>query len=164
MVNINDPEFDEPRERAGFRAERARLGYQLGTERLGLSLWQLAPGEVAYPFHYHLSEEELLIVLSGSPSLRTPAGWRVLEQGEVVSFPRGEGGAHQLANQSEMPVRFLAVSTNGEPDIVLYPDSNKIGASERLPRGGGLRTFFRLGDAVDYWEGEPPPREMRAPE
>jgi hypothetical protein len=55
-------------------------------------------------------------------------------------------------------VRFLAFSTNGEPDIVIYPDSNKLGALERLPPGAGLRAMFRLSDTVDYYEGEQPPR------
>jgi uncharacterized cupin superfamily protein len=154
MVNINDAEFDEPRDRDGFRALRSRLGYKLGAERLGLSLWELPPGEAAYPYHFHLAEEELAIVLAGRPSLRGPDGWRELAEGEVVSFPRGEAGAHQLVNRTDETVRFLAVSTNGDPDIVLYPDSGKLGAAERLPHGGGLRTFFRLADQVDYWEGE----------
>ena len=43
----------------------------------------------------------MLIVLEGAPSLRTPDGERVLERGEVVSFPRGEGGAHQIVNRSD---------------------------------------------------------------
>jgi hypothetical protein len=38
-----------------------------------------------------------------------------------------------------------------------YPDSDRIGVGERLPRGGGLRAFFRRGDAVAYWDGERPP-------
>ena len=50
MPNINDPQFDEPREHDGFRSRRARIGYQLATERLGLSLWEVPPGEAAYPF------------------------------------------------------------------------------------------------------------------
>ena len=75
----------------------------------------------------------------------------------MVRFARGELGAHQLVNHSEETVRFIAVSTHGDPDIVLYPDSNKLGASERLPQGGGLGTFFRLEDQVDYWDGEVPP-------
>jgi uncharacterized cupin superfamily protein len=155
--NINEPRFDEPRDRDGFRAQRARLGYQLGSERLGASLWEVPRGQAAYPYHYHLTEEEMVIVLSGTPSLRTPDGWRNLAEGEVCSFPRGERGAHQFVNRSEYPVRLLAISTHGDPDIVLYPDSGKLGAGERLSRGGGLRTMFRLDDAVDYWEGEHPP-------
>ena len=157
MPNINAPEFDEQREQEGFRAQRARVGYQLGTERLGLSVWEVAPGQAAYPYHLHLTEEEALVVLSGRPSVRTPEGWREVEEGEVLSFPRGEAGAHQIANWTEEPVRFLAISTNGEPDVVLYPDSGKVCAAERLPTGGGLRKFFRLADAVDYSVGEVPP-------
>jgi uncharacterized cupin superfamily protein len=154
VPNVYADDWDEPRDAPGFRARRARLGYRLGTERVGLSLWELPPGEAAYPYHFHLVEEELVVVLAGRPSLRGPDGWRELAEGEVVSFPRGEAGAHQLVNRTDEVVRFLAISTNGDPDIVLYPDSEKLGAAERLPRGGGLRLFFRLGDAVDYWDGE----------
>jgi uncharacterized cupin superfamily protein len=156
-TNINAPVFDEPREHPGFNCKRARVSRQAGSERLGLSLWELPPGEAAFPYHYHLTEEELLVVLDGTPSLRTPAGWRELEQGEVVAFPRGEDGAHQLVNRTTETVRFLAFSTNGEPDIVIRPDSGTLGAYERKTDGGGLRAVFRAADAVDYYEGEQPP-------
>jgi len=157
MPNINDPVFDEPREHPGFCCLRARLGRQAGCERLGLSLWELPPGEAAYPYHYHLAEEEFLLVLRGRPGLRTPDGWRDLEEGEVVAFLRGERGGHQLVNGTEETVRFLVFSGSGEPDIVIYPDSGKLGAFERLPQGGGLRKMFRMADAVEYFEGETPP-------
>ena len=157
MVNIERPDFDQPREQEGFRAQRAGIGRQAGAERLGLSLWEVPPGQAAYPYHAHLTEEELVIVLSGTPSLRTVDGWRDLEQGEVVSFPRGEQGAHQIVNRTEETIRFLAFSTTGEPDVVLQPDSGKIGAFERRPEGGGLRAWFRRGDEVGYYEGESPP-------
>ncbi len=101
-----------------------------------------------------------MLVLSGRPSLRTPEGWRELEQGEVLAFLRGEAGGHQLVNRTEQTVRFLAFSTSGEPDVVIYPDSGKVGAFERLPEGGGLRTMFRLDDVVDYYDGERPPSEQ----
>lgn len=136
---------------------RARLSRQAGSDRLGLSLWELPPGEAAYPYHYHLAEEELVLVLDGQPSLRTPDGWRELQEGEVVPFLRGEQGAHQLVNRTEDTVRFLAFSTNGEPDIVIRPDSGTLGAYGRQSDGGGLRAVFRAADAVDYHEGEQPP-------
>jgi uncharacterized cupin superfamily protein len=158
MPNINDPLFDEPREHEGFRALRSRLSRQAGSERLGLSLWEVAPGQAAYPYHHHLGEEELVLVLSGRLELRTPDGWRELPQGEVVAFLRGEEGGHQLVNNTQETVRFLAFSTNGEPDLVIYPDSGKVGAFQRLPDGGGLRAMFRSGEAVDYYDGEQPPR------
>jgi uncharacterized cupin superfamily protein len=157
MPNINDPAFDEPREHPGFRCSRARVSRQAGSERLGLSLWEVPPGEAAYPYHYHLTEEELILVLEGAPSLRTHDGWRELRRGEVVAFLRGEHGGHQLVNRTAETVRFLAFSTSAEPDVVMYPDSGKLGAFERLPDGSGLRAMFRLGDTVDYHDGERPP-------
>jgi uncharacterized cupin superfamily protein len=157
MANLYEPDYDEPREHDGFRVHRARLGRRAGSERLGLSLWELPPGEAAYPYHHHLGEEELVVVLEGTPDLRTPEGWRTLRRGAVISFLRGEEGGHQFVNRSEQPVRLLAFSTNGEPDIVIYPDSGKVSAAERRPDGGGLRELFRLDDAVGYWEGEQPP-------
>jgi uncharacterized cupin superfamily protein len=158
MPNIDEPIFDEPREHPGFRCSRARLSRQAGSERLGLSLWEVPAGEAAYPYHYHYAEEELVLVLAGAPSLRTPDGWRELREGEVVAFPRGERGGHQLVNRTRDTVRFLSFSTSGEPDVVIYPDSGKLGAFERLPDGGGLRAMFRLSDTVDYHDGEQPPR------
>src|SRR6185437_1369595 len=126
MPNLNDPDYDQIRDRDGFRARRARLGRQAGAQRLGLSLWELPAGQAAYPYHFHYGEEELLIVLSGAPTLRTPDVRRTLAPGEVVAFPRGEDGAHQVVNDTGETVRFLACSTNGDPDVVRYLDSGKV--------------------------------------
>ena len=154
--NLQRPEFDESRDHPGFTCRRARLGRQAGTEKVGLSLWEVPAGQAAYPYHWHLAEEEVLIVLAGTPSLRTPAGWEDLEAGDVVSFLVGEAGAHQIVNRTETPVRFLALS-NQAVDVVVRPDSQTLGAYERRPDGGGVREVFRLADAVDYYEGETPP-------
>jgi uncharacterized cupin superfamily protein len=151
--NVFDPHFDEPREQPGFNVRRARVGRQAGCRRLGASVWELPAGESAYPYHAHLGEEEMIVVLCGKPSLRTPAGWRELEPGELVAFTRGEQGAHQLANRTTETVSFLALSTNDEPDIVLYPDAGKVGVNERRPDGSGFAAFFFGKDAVDYWDG-----------
>ena len=156
-MNLSDPDFDELREQPGFTARRARVGRQLGSEKLGVSFWELPAGQAAYPYHWHMTEEELLVVLDGTPHLRTPEGWRELGEGEVVAFPRGEEGAHQLLNRTDSTVRFLAFSTQPGPDIVIRPDSNTLGAYERRPEGGGLYKQFRIDDAVDYYAGEESP-------
>jgi uncharacterized cupin superfamily protein len=159
MPNVFQPRFEDEERPEGFRARRARIGYELGTELIGCSLWELPPGEAAYPYHFHYADEELVIVLSGQPSLRTPEGVRELEEGEALRFPLGEEGAHQILNRSEETATFLAVSSHGRPDVIVYPDSDKIGFGERLPRGGGLRAFFHRENSVDYFDGEVPDEE-----
>ena len=161
MANIYDPEFEAGDRPEGFRARRARIGYELGSELIGCSLWELPAGEAAYPYHFHYADEELVIIVKGRPTLRTPEGARQLEEGEAVRFQLGEHGAHQILNRSSEVVTFLAISSHGRPDVVVYPDSGKIGVGERLPRGGGLRAFFHQEDAVGYWDGEEPPRADR---
>ena len=150
MPNINNPDFNDSRDVEGFRARRAKVGHQAGAVKTGLSYWEVGPGQAAYPYHAHLTEEEIIVVLEGRPSLRTPEGWRELDQGEVVVFPTGEPGAHQLVNKTDATIRFLAFSNSGDPEIVVQIDARKYGV-----RDGGSQTteWFRQDDAVGYFEG-----------
>jgi uncharacterized cupin superfamily protein len=157
MPNIFDPDFDQKRDHEGFTRERAYVGRQAGAERLGASIWVIEPGDAAYPYHFHYGEEEMLVVIEGTPSLRTPAGWRELERGELVSFPVGPGGAHQLVNRTDEPVRILSISTIEELDIVLYPDSEKVSALFHRNKSDEFRGTFKSESSVDYWDGEVPP-------
>ena len=154
MANIYDPDFEEGERPEGFESRRVRIGDELGTELIGCSLWEIPPGQAAYPYHFHFADEELVIVLVGEPSLRSPEGTRTLAEGEAVGFPLGEKGAHQIFNATEQSVRLLAVSNRGRPDVIVYPDTDKIGVRELRPQGGGLRAFFKREDRVSYWEGE----------
>jgi uncharacterized cupin superfamily protein len=158
-ANLLTPKFDARQDRPGFSWQRARLGRQAGAERLGASLFELPPGEASFPFHYHLANEEMLVALLGRPTLRTTSGTRELGEGEVVAFPAGSAGAHQILNRTDEPVRFLIASQMVGPEVVVYPDSEKVGAREHPPGSieEGLRGEFRERDAVDYFEDEEPP-------
>ncbi len=155
--NIYEPSDIQTREELeGYTAHRVGVGAQAGGERLGMSLWILPPGQAAYPYHFHLVEEEMLVVLEGTPTLRTPEGTRVLDRGEVVSFAANAEGAHQLLNDTGTEARFLSISTVDATDICVYPDTNKISAGERRVGGGGVRHIFRIEDAVGYYDGMEP--------
>jgi uncharacterized cupin superfamily protein len=134
----------------------ARLGELAGADHLGMSVYDLAPGG-GMVFHYHLQREELLIVLGGSVELRTGAGRRRLAEGAVVSFPRGELGAHGFENCGEERARVLVVSEQNAPNVSVYPDENEIGifdAAHPADRRFGAR--FKVADALDgYGGGEP---------
>ena len=152
--NFLDPVFDDDEHTPGFAHRRARLGRQTGAEHLGASLYELGPGIALCPYHWHAAEEEVLIVLSGGPSLRTPEGWRELDAGEVVAFLPGEGGAHQIANWGEETARVLMLSEHKPIEVCGYPDSGKVMADAPDPP---ISHLWRMDDAVDYFEGEGPP-------
>jgi uncharacterized cupin superfamily protein len=117
MGNAFEPEWQG--ERGGNRVAKVAAGAQ----RLGASIVEVASGALSSPYHFHHANEELVIVLSGAPELRTPDGLRDLQPGEVVSFPRGPEGAHRLRNASSVPCRLLFISERNFPDIVSYPDT-----------------------------------------
>jgi uncharacterized cupin superfamily protein len=154
--NIYDAPIDQARRHPGFHANRSFLGRRAGATRVGLSLWVVPSGQAAYPYHFHLAEEELLVVLEGEGAVRTPAGSRSIAAGDVVCFPVGADGAHQVTATTDL--RFLAISPTGTPDIVIYPDSGKLAAAERRPDGGGVHEIFERSSAVDYMKGEEPER------
>jgi uncharacterized cupin superfamily protein len=158
MTNLHEPQFEVEGDQGGFRYRRARLGYQAGCERLGVSLWELPSGE-ATPYGYHYGNEELLIVLAGAPRMRTPEGWQELREGGLVAFPVGERGAHQFLNRTDAPVRLLMFSEMRGPEVTVYPDSQKIGVYETMmsPERGGFGATFRIEDSVDYYDREKPP-------
>ena len=101
----------------------APVGARAGARDLGASVYELDPGAVGSPLHVHHANEELLLVLAGTLSLRGPDGTQLLPAGAVVSFPPGPAGAHSLVNRSDAPVRYLVVSTSNRPDVVEYPDT-----------------------------------------
>jgi uncharacterized cupin superfamily protein len=117
------------RERSGLRAEPVVKA--AGGELLGGTLYELAPGHEGVPLHIHHGMEELAIVLSGRPTLRTLEGESELASGDVVAFPRGRRGGHSLANRSDEPVRYLMVSNKVMPELVEYPEDGTIRALTR---------------------------------
>jgi uncharacterized cupin superfamily protein len=127
------------------------VGKQIGGELIGAGLYEVEPGNKLWPYHTHHANEEWLLVLRGQPTLRTPEDERQLDEGDVVCFPRGKSGAHQVWNGTDSPVRVLMLSTLIAPDIVEFLDTGKISARSVA---GELIMFGRPGPELDYWEGE----------
>ena len=152
VVNVFELEVehdvDDP---PGFQGGGERLGPQLGASMLGMTLYELPPGNRICPYHYEYGAEEWLIVVSGRPTLRTPDGERELEAGHVVCFREGPEGAHSVGAGGDDTVRVIMLSTKQTPDMAIYPDSDKIGAYAPNDEDSNL---FRRRDAVEYFDGE----------
>ena len=151
VFNLHGDEWDRVEEREGWRSSDAWVGARLGAELIGGSLYELAPGDRLWPYHTHHANEEWLIVVTGTPTLRTSDGEQELREGDVACFRRGPDGAHQVSNRTGSPVRVLMLSTLLAPEIVEYLDTGKIGT--RDARGNRL-TLSRPGPPAEYWEGE----------
>lgn len=158
MANVFEPEFEAELDRPPFRWRRAFIGKQAGAEKLGASLFEVAPGAACFPLHVHHSNEEMVIVLAGRPTLRTLSGERELAPGEVVACPVGEGGAHRVDNRTEEAVRILVVSTMLAPEIVEHPDSDKVYIRNYVPGTerpkGALDLILRRAESLDLLDGE----------
>jgi uncharacterized cupin superfamily protein len=154
MTNIYEPDWVE-RGEAPLCGRTARIGASAGCERLGATLYEIDPGQNGSPFHLHHGNEEMIIVLSGRPTLRTLEGSRTLEPGDVVACQVGRGGAHQLQNRTDTPVRALVVSTMIYPEVAEMLDSEKVLVISHPP-GTTDRLFgaFPRSAAVDRLAGE----------
>jgi uncharacterized cupin superfamily protein len=151
VFNLHGDEWDRVEAREGWRSRDAWVGARLGAKLIGGSLYELEPGQKLWPYHVHHANEEWLVALSGRPTLRSPDGEQELAQGDVVCFPRGPAGAHQVINRTDVPARILMLSTMVVPEIVEYLDSGKVGSRD----ANGERLFLaRPGPPVDYWDGE----------
>ena len=151
VFNLLDGALDRVEEKPGYSHRRTQVGLALGAELLGATIYETPPGEKLWPYHWELGCEEFLVVVSGTPTLRTPDGERTLAPGDVVAFPEGEAGAHQLRNDSDAPFRVLIGSTKSGVYVAGYPDSAKLVFDSPAH---GLRTMLRDGPDLDYWEGE----------
>lgn len=128
-INLFSAEADVPpdgTEPPGYLASALRLGPKLGGSRLGMSLYDLPPGEAICPYHFEWTDEEWLIALAGKVAFRSPEGERTLEPGDVVCFPTGPAGAHQVRNAGDTPARAAIVSSQNEFGIVEYPEEEKV--------------------------------------
>src|SRR5919199_5142788 len=127
-INLNDVRVEQLREAPdGFRARMTRLGRELGASATGATVYELDAGQAVCPYHYEHGEEEWVLVVSGTPSVRTPDGVEELAPMDLAFFPTGPAGAHQIRNDSEAPARVVMWSNVVFPTSTVYPDSDKVG-------------------------------------
>ena len=113
-------------------------------------VYEIPPGKSAYPYHYHLKNEETFFILNGQGLLRSSEGERMVRPGDLLFFPAGEAGAHKLTNPSETETLvYLDFDIVHDLDVTVYPDSGKLGIW-----GKDTNKLYRIGDDVDYYEGE----------
>jgi uncharacterized cupin superfamily protein len=150
-VNIFDAELkhdeDDPE---GYSSGYLKLAPEIDGKTMAGTLYEVPPGNSNCPYHYE-SDEEWLLVLEGTLTVRHPDGEEELGRGDLVCFPAGPDGAHKLTNRGTEVVKMLIVSTANLPAVAVYPDSDKIGV---FTEGRRDNVMVRRESDVDYWDGE----------
>ena len=151
-VNISGTSVSyDPADPEGFRKGRARLASEVGAKQTGASVYELPPGQSVCPYHYEYGEEEWLLVVQGRPTVRTPEGSSQAEPMDLLFFPTGPGGAHEIRNDSQDTVRVLIWSNVVYPTATAYPDSDKVG----VYTGDETEDLMvQRSSRVDYFHGE----------
>lgn len=150
VIKNTSIEFKEdPNKIDNFRLFTAspRLSSIANSQNLIFDLRLLNPEQFSFPYHFHQNAEELVMLLSGTMTMRSPGGFEILSKGDIVFFEMGETGAHQFFNHSSEPCTYLDIRTFFNMDVCEYPDSGKINV---IPSSG----IFEKQSKVDYFKGE----------
>ena len=149
--NLRDLELEaETDAPPGHRFSGKSLTDDVGATKTGCAVYEIAPGEATWPYHFELGEEEWIVAIDGEIVVRTPSGEQTLRAGDVVCCVVGPDGAHAVRNGSDATARFMILSSAAvDVDGAVYPDSGKFSV-----RTTGWSHRGRLGEPVPYWEGE----------
>jgi len=163
VVRIADePPVDfAPPQSERFGAQLRHVGTRLGIPGLGCRHIELAPGKRAFPYHNHLGNDEIFVILAGSGTYRFGSNEYPIRAGDICGAPRGgTETAHQIINSGAEPLAYLAISTVQDPDICEYPDSRKFAAFAKGQGRDFATAYFRYvgreDTALEYFDGEDP--------
>ena len=90
----------------------------------------LPPGCWSSQRHWHVGEDELVVVLSGDVVLVDDSGRQPMTAGDVAVFPKGDGNGHKLVNESAAPAVVMAIGLP-EASTVHYGDVDLVWTPER---------------------------------
>jgi uncharacterized cupin superfamily protein len=161
IINIKDVDFMDWGHGDRFAAKFGLVSRKIGARGLGYNLTVVPAGKRAFPFHSHRVNDEMFFVIEGSGEIRIGEETHPIAQGDIIACPPGgPETAHQIINNSDAELRYLAVSTTLSPEVAEYPDSDKYGVIIELgEEENGMPKMWRLmmkaeSTQVDYWEDE----------
>ena len=99
-----------------------RLGDAGGLTQFGVNIVVLQPGALSSLRHWHMEQDEFVMVTQGVCTLIQDAGETVLQTGDCAAFRAGDSDGHHLRNDSDTEVRFLEVGTRTPTETAFYSD------------------------------------------
>lgn len=128
-----------------------RLGDAGGLSQFGVNLVMLEPGAMSSLRHYHMEQDEFVMVTQGVCTLIDDMGEHELGVGDCAAFPAGDENGHCFVNKTQEPAAFLVVGTRTPTETAFYSDINmmvKIGpeGANFTRKDGSPLTAAELGD------------------
>lgn len=99
-----------------------RLGDAGGLTQFGVNLVMLQPGALSSLRHWHLAEDEFVMVTQGTCIMVTDAGETQMQPGDCAAFPANSGDGHHFINRSGEPATFLVVGSKAKREVATYSD------------------------------------------
>ena len=150
ILNTKDAPISHKNEHAKYEYGKRSIVPHRFAEQCKVFVYEVPPKKAAYPYHYHLKNEEVFYIISGQGLLKTPAGDKEVSAGDFCFFPANENGAHKLINTSETEMlAYIDFSTENDIDIAFYPDSGKIGVW-----GKNVNQVYKTSHQAEYYDGE----------
>lgn len=103
-----------------------KLGKAAGITQFGANLVYLDPGAMASQRHWHETEDEFAVVLTGELVLVEDSGETPMRPGDCAAWRAGEANGHHLVNRSDAPASFLVVGTSNPDEIAWYSDIDMV--------------------------------------
>jgi uncharacterized cupin superfamily protein len=114
--------YPEPYASMMSKRSYLRLGDAGGLTQFGANVTILEPGGVSSMRHWHVHEDEFVMVTEGEVVLVTDDGETVMRVGDCAAFPAGQENGHHFLNRSDTEARFLVVGTRARTETVYYSD------------------------------------------
>ncbi len=149
QIKVEDIESKHKSEHEGYEYYKKEVVTGENSKQCKVSIYEIPPGKSAYPYHYHVKNEEIFYIIKGTGELITPSGIRQVSPGDFLFFPANEKGAHKLTNNSDDMLVYIDFDTENDIDIAFYPESNKVGVF-----GLGINQIYKTEDRVDYYKDE----------
>jgi uncharacterized cupin superfamily protein len=121
-----------------------RLGDAGGLTQFGVNLVTLQPGALSSLRHWHLNEDEFVMVTEGECTLVQDAGETVMRPGDCAAFPAGNPDGHHFINRTDAVARFLVVGSKAPREVATYSDVDL-----RVEMENG-RARFTYKDETDF--------------
>lgn len=90
--------------------------------QFGVNMVELPPGAWSTNRHWHKTNDELVVVVSGELVLVTDDGEEILRAGDCVGFKAGVENAHHMQNRSDRPAVYYDIGGRDAWDVSTFPD------------------------------------------